>query len=217
MSTEFNEEVKGRPIGVPSWLLPMLLLLLGALFVWYFLKGCGNVPATTPVVDTVVQVKTDTITLAAPVYKIKLPDGTEIEGVKGGIEDLLVAFLMDSTAKGGKDNWFDFNDLNFKTGTAEILPESKKQLDNIVAILKAFPKVKVKVGGYTDKVGDEGFNKKLSKDRAEAVSTALKDSGVGAQLTGAEGYGSQFAKYPADAPETDRVKDRRVSLSVREK
>ena len=198
-------------------MLPMLLLLLGALFVWYFLRGCNDVPATPPVADTVVQVKTDTITLAAPVYKVKLPDGTELEGIKGGIEDLLVAFLMDSTAKGGKDNWFDFNDLNFKSGTAEILPESKKQLDNIVAILKAFPGVKVKVGGYTDKVGEEAFNKKLSQGRAEAVATVLKDSGVGGQVTGAEGYGSQFAKFPADAPEADRVKDRRVSLSVREK
>jgi len=217
MSTELNEEVKGRPAGVPSWLLPMLLLLLGALFVWYFLKGCNDVPAMPPTTDTVVLVKTDTITLSAPIYKIKLPDGTELEGIKGGIEDLLVAFLMDSTTKGGKDNWFDFNDLNFKTGTAEVLPDSKKQLDNIVAILKAFPKVKVKVGGYTDKVGEEAFNKKLSQGRADAVATALKDSGVGGQVIGAEGYGSQFAKYPADAPEADRVKDRRVSLSVREK
>jgi outer membrane protein OmpA-like peptidoglycan-associated protein len=45
----------------------------------------------------------------------------------------------------------------------------------------------------------------------------LKDLGVGSQLAGAEGYGSEFAKYPADAPETDRIKDRRISVSVREK
>lgn len=217
MSAEQHDDVQGRIIAVPAWLMPLLLLLLGALFVWYFLRGCNNAPVTPPVVDTVVTTKTDTITLAAPVYKVKLPNGSELEGIKGGIEDLLVAFLMDSTAKGGKDNWFDFNDLNFTTGTAEIIPESRKQLDNIVAILKAFPKVKVKVGGYTDKVGDAAVNKKLSQDRANAVAAALKESGVGDQVIGAEGYGSEFAKFPADAPETDRVKDRRVSLSVREK
>ena len=79
------------------------------------------------------------------------------------------------------------------------------------------PKAKVKIGGYTDKVGDEARNKKLSGDRASAVASALKVAGVGGQVTGAEGYGSQFAKFPASAPEEDRVKDRRVSLSVREK
>jgi outer membrane protein OmpA-like peptidoglycan-associated protein len=45
----------------------------------------------------------------------------------------------------------------------------------------------------------------------------LADAGVNAQVEGAEGYGSEFAKYPPSAPEVDRVKDRRVSVSVRAK
>ena len=59
------------------------------------------------------------------------------------------------------------------------------------------------------------MNKKLSGDRATAVKDALSKAGVGAQVTDAEGYGSTMAKYAADAPETDRVKDRHVSVSVR--
>lgn len=90
-------------------------------------------------------------------------------------------------------------------------------MDNIVQILKAFPKAKIKIGGYTDNIGDEAANKKLSTDRAQAVSKLLQDAGVGAQLESAEGYGSEFAKYPPSAPEEDRIKDRRVSLSVRAK
>jgi outer membrane protein OmpA-like peptidoglycan-associated protein len=214
-ATGYREPEKSS--GLPSWLLPLLLLLLGALALWYFLKGCNSKPAETPVAVTDTVVKQDTVTVLPATYKVKLPNGTELDAAQGGIEDLLVAFLNSSTATAGKDNWFDFNDLNFKFGTAEILPESQKQLDNITAILKAYPKAKVKVGGYTDKVGDEAANKKLSGDRAAAVLAALKTAGVGDQVTGAEGYGSQFAKYPADAPETDRIKDRRVSLSVREK
>ncbi|MBO9571145.1 MAG: OmpA family protein, partial [Chitinophagaceae bacterium] len=149
--------------------------------------------------------------------KLRLPNGVEIDAYKGGIEDLLIAFINDTAAKAGKDNWFDFNSLNFKFGTAEILPESRPQLENITQILKAYPKVKIKIGGYTDKTGSEDANKKISKERAEAVSQALTASGVRSQITGAEGYGSEFAKYPADAPETERIKDRRVSVSVREK
>jgi outer membrane protein OmpA-like peptidoglycan-associated protein len=129
----------------------------------------------------------------------------------------LVSFLQDANAKPGNDNWFDFSDLNFKFGTSEIEPSSRKEVDNISEILKAFPNAKIKIGGYTDKVGDEAANKKLSGERASAVAAALKDLGVGGQIEGSEGYGSEFAKFPASASEEDRIKDRRVSVSVRSK
>jgi outer membrane protein OmpA-like peptidoglycan-associated protein len=65
--------------------------------------------------------------------------------------------------------------------------------------LKAYPKTKIKIGGYTDKKGDEAANKKLSKSRALAVKAALETAGVGKQVVGAEGYGSEFAKADAVA------------------
>ena len=197
--------------------MPLLLALAGIALLWYFLKGCGDTKPVEPVVITDTVTKTNVIVVTKEPLKVTLPNGVVLDAYKGGIEDLLVAFLNDSTAQAGKDNWFDFNDLNFTFGTAEIVPESKKQLNNIVEILKAYPKVKIKLGGYTDKVGDAAANKKLSQDRADAVMTALKESGVGAQVEGAEGYGSEFAKYPESAPEEDRLKDRRVSVSVRAK
>jgi outer membrane protein OmpA-like peptidoglycan-associated protein len=201
-------------------LLPVLLTAAaGIILLLWLMKGCGGnkdehaAPAVTHDTST----KAVVIAPVRESLKVKLPNGVELDAYKGGIEDLLVTFLNDPAAQPGKDNWFDFSDLNFKFGTAEIVPESKKEVDNIVQILKAYPKVKIKLGGYTDKVGDEAANKKLSGERASAVAIALKDAGVGAQVEGAEGYGSEFAKYPADAPETDRIKDRRVSVSVRAK
>jgi outer membrane protein OmpA-like peptidoglycan-associated protein len=200
-------------------LLPVLLAAAaGIILLLWLMKGCGAKKEETvaPVVEDTT-VKKEVVTVVKEALKVKLPNGVELDAYKGGIEDLLVAFLNDPAAMPGKDNWFDFNDLNFKFGTAEIVPESRKEVDNIVQILKAFPNAKIKVGGYTDKVGDEAANKKLSGERATAVAAALKDAGVGAQVEGAEGYGSEFAKYPADAPEVDRIKDRRVSVSVRAK
>ena len=152
-------------------------------------------------------------------FKVKLANGVEIDALKAGIEDKLVAFLGTNYKALGADSlkkiWFDFDNLNFKTGSAELTAESQKQVDNMTAILKAYPAVKLKIGGYTDKVGDEAKNKKLSGDRAAAVKDALAKAGVGAQVTDAEGYGSAMAKYAADAPEADRVKDRHVSVSLR--
>ena len=126
--------------------------------------------------------------------------------------------MSDPESKADKNTWFDFDNVNFETGSAVITPESQRQLQNIVAILKAFPDASIKIGGYTDKTGDEPANMKLSQARAEAVGKALKDNGISnTQLTGTEGYGSQFAKEPATATDEERKKDRRIAVSLRKK
>jgi K(+)-stimulated pyrophosphate-energized sodium pump len=40
-------------------------------------------------------------------------------------------------------------------------PESKDQLDRIAAILKAYPAVNLKIGGYTDNTGSDAVNMAL--------------------------------------------------------
>lgn len=210
-----------------KFLLPLLLGILAVAAAIYLFKGCGTPTAQKMTVDSVavkaepVQQEPAPTAIASTkeLTKVKLPNDTILNAFKGGIEDKLVAFLETDYKKLGEDSlkkvWFDFDNLTFKTASAELTAESQQQVDNIAAILKAFPSVKLKIGGYTDKVGDETVNKKLSDDRAKAVQAALAKAGVGAQITGAEGYGAAFAVYPADAPETDRVKDRHVSVSVR--
>ncbi|MEO5636709.1 MAG: OmpA family protein [Chitinophagaceae bacterium] len=202
-----------------NWLIPVLIIAAIAL-IWFFMRGRNHTPDTTQVTAA----STDTVITAMPaapapaIVKVKLPDGVELDAYKGGIEDQLVNFLNDPSKQADKDTWFDFDNLNFETGSAIITPESKKQLGNIAAILKAFPKAIIKIGGYTDKTGDSLSNIKLSQTRAEAVVAALKTSGTGvSQLSAAEGYGSQFAKVSADAPDADRKKDRRIAVSVRKK
>jgi len=214
------------PSGLPKWVLPLLLVVVGAALLFYLFRSCNAPKTDNMATDTtaVVAPAPDTAAVTPPApstgretLKVELPNGTTLDAYKGGIEDQLVAFLKDDNAKVSKDKWFDFDNLNFNTGTAEITAESQAQINNISAILKAFPKAKIKIGGYTDKTGNEAANMKLSKARADAVKKALAAAGTGKQVTDAEGYGSKFAKAAADAPESDRVHDRRVSVSVREK
>ncbi len=231
-ATGYVDEVAGKKGGGMGWLLWLLLLALAALAAWYFLfggkQGCnGSTTTSDTTVNAIVpdtgNMNTNTTTVNTSTdrvsMKVKLPDGKELDAYKGGIEDQLVTFLNADWQKLGADSlknrWFDFDNLNFKTGSAEITPESQQQVDNLTAILKAFPAAKIKIGGYTDKTGNEDANVKLSGQRATAVKVALDKAGVGGQVAGAEGYGSKFAKYASDAPEADRVKDRHVSISVR--
>jgi outer membrane protein OmpA-like peptidoglycan-associated protein len=203
-----------------NWLPLLLLLLIGGL-IWFFLRTPVNEepPVQTAAVGTPIVIEEPTVATTTPTsIKVQLPDGTELEAYGGGIEDRLVAFLNDESSKPGKDVWFDFDDLNFETGSTRLTPESRRQVNNIAAILKAYPKTKLKIGGYTDRTGNAVTNKKLSQARAEAVVNALKEAGVNsAQLIGAEGYGAEFATAPIGAPEEERKKDRRISVSPREK
>ena len=220
------EETEDRG-GGSKWLWPLLLFaLLGglALYMW---KGCNKTEehpvgtdtttvVTTPTVDTTV---TTTTTTTRTLTEVVLPNGVKLQAYPGGIEDQLVKFIQSDEYKNAnndklKDTWFNFDDLNFEFGTTTLTPESKRQLDNITAILKAFPGVKIKVGGYTDKKGDDAANKKLSDDRAKAVQAALKAAGVGAQVPEAEGYGEQFATVDENASDEARLVDRKTSVRL---
>ena len=137
-----EETRKSSPLIPAFWAIGIFVALL------YIFKSCGvdNTPHTA---HTATQEKEHTEILPAePVresLKVKLPDGVELDAYKGGIEDNLVTYL-NSTEPVSKEKWFDFDDLNFETGSAVITAASMKQVQNIAAILKAFPKVKIKIG-----------------------------------------------------------------------
>lgn len=203
-----------------NWLLPLILAVLAFALLLYLFKSCGSDTIQTPAADTVTSQPTETQPAAMePVresIKVKLPDNTEIDAYKGGIEDMLVTYLLSNDAI-SKDKWFDFDDLNFETGSSTVTAASSKQVDNIAAILKAFPSAKIKIGGYTDNTGDSTANVKLSQARADAVLAKLKASGTDAkQLAGAEGYGPTHFVAPNDTEE-NKIKNRRISINVREK
>ena len=84
------------------------------------------------------------------------------------------------------------------------------------AILKAFPNVHIKLGGYTDNTGDKTANMKLSQDRANTVMGELVKLGVAPARLGAEGYGDQFP-VGDNATEEGRQQNRRIAMRVAKK
>ena len=148
--------------------------------------------------------------------KRMLPGGVELNIPERGIEANLINFIEDGSRAVNDTTWFNFDRLNFATGSATILPESEDQLDNIAAVLKAYPNVNVKIGGYTDNTGDAAANQRLSQQRAEAVQQALVGKGIASGRLAAEGYGAQ---HPVgdNATEEGRAKNRRIALRVTKK
>lgn len=214
-----------------KWLLPLLLLGLAAWFLW---KQCDKKPATettttadsTAVVtdSTVANVAADSTATAATATATKTDaeidlNGVTIKGYKGGMEDSMISFLKSGGYKSAADDaalkgtWYNFDKVNFKMGSStELEAGSQEQMDNLLAILKAFPDAKIKIGGYTDKVGNEASNVKLSQARADYIKKWLSDKGVAAQVLDAKGYGSEQATVAATASNEERKVDRKMAV-----
>lgn len=150
---------------------------------------------------------------AAALTGLALPGGAEIQVSASGIEKGLVGFIQDASKAVDKTTWFEFDRLNFKTGSAELESSSAAQVANIAAILKAFPAVTLKIGGYTDNVGDAAKNMKLSADRANAAVAAIVAQGIAADRLSAEGYGDT-QPVADNSTEEGRAKNRRTAARV---
>ncbi|HPC72987.1 MAG TPA: OmpA family protein [Syntrophales bacterium] len=147
---------------------------------------------------------------------VKLPNGTEINVPEFGVERKLIAFIEDKKKPVDKTTWFTFDRLDFETGSANLKPTSAEQLKNIAAIMKAYPKAALKIGGYTDNVGKPEDNLKLSQKRAENTMQELVKAGADAKRLQAEGYGEKFP-VADNSTEEGRAKNRRIDLRVTKK
>src|SRR4029077_20952346 len=175
------------------WLVP--LAILGALILaWVLfrsLSGPGTPAVTAPVVAAADTAASAASAALGEMTRMQLPDGTELSSPANGVESKLIAYLNDPNSTLSDDRWFDFDRLLFDTGKATLQPASQEQLNNIGAILKAYPKVKIRLGGYTDNTGDAAANVTLSDARANGVMAELAKLGTDAGRMSAKGYGEE--------------------------
>lgn len=145
-----------------------------------------------------------------------LPRLPAIRVPENGIESRLLAFITDTTRAVDSTTWFTFDRLEFDTASATLRPASNAQLDAVASILKAYPRVTLKIGGYTDNVGDDVANLRLSSDRAEATKKALTARGIAARRLDTEGFGRQFP-VASNVTEQGRQRNRRIDVRVTRK
>ena len=146
--------------------------------------------------------------------KRKLVDGNEIEIGVNSVEFKLLNFIEDASLATDITTWFTLDRFYFETGSSNLKPESKDQLDRIAAILKAYPAVNLKIGGYTDNTGSDAVNMALSAERANAAMAELINRGVAANRLEAESYGSQHPVCPANDTPACRAMNRRIDVRV---
>ncbi|ANH83322.1 hypothetical protein A8C56_22145 [Niabella ginsenosidivorans] len=239
----YAENAAQKAGGGAKWLLPLLLLAVIALALWYFLgKGCNHTATATS--DSTTTTTIDTTATAPPVpaptttvtgkydsvsgnyiydvgadKEIKLADGTTLTVGANSTEAKLYDFLTNETVDTADKTkgWITLDRVYFETGKAVLTAESQKQLKNIATILKNFPSAHVKFGGYTDNTGSADVNKKLSGERAKAAANEIVKLGIPAANIASEGYGPDHPICAAnDTPEC-KAQNRRVDLRITEK
>jgi len=104
-----------------------------------------------------------------------------------------------------------FHDIDFRTGSAELLPTAIPVLDQVVASLQAQPDVRVRIEGHTDDRGNDDRNLVLSQRRSLAVVNYLAGAGVDARRLEHAGYGETQPIESNETPE-GRAKNRRVVI-----
>jgi OOP family OmpA-OmpF porin len=209
------EATAGESIGTKVGYTLIGLLLL-ALIAWLVSRGWSNPEPAPAAPASELGPATPAVGLLGEFIPCKLPDGTVLNIPSLGLENRLLDFIEDRSRPVDKTTWFDFDRLTFDTGKATLQDSSTEQLQNIADILKAYPKVKVKIGGYTDNTGNKEANLRLAQDRATNVMRELVQRGVDASRLAAEGYGEEHAVGDNSTFE-GRQKNRRIALRVTEK
>ncbi|MGY0651762.1 OmpA family protein [Luteimonas sp. A537] len=101
--------------------------------------------------------------------------------------------------------------VNFAVDKADILPDSTPQVEQVLALLRDDPSLRLSIDGHTDDTGDAAYNQRLSEARAKSVVAALASQGIDASRLQAKGHG-QSQPVADNATDEGRAKNRRVEL-----
>jgi outer membrane protein OmpA-like peptidoglycan-associated protein len=105
------------------------------------------------------------------------------------------------------------SDVLFDTGRYSLKPGAREKLAKVAGILLAYPGLNIAVGGYTDNVGGDEMNQRLSENRATSVRDYLVQQGVTTNSVSAKGFGNTLPVASNDNS-SGRQQNRRVELLV---
>ena len=104
-------------------------------------------------------------------------------------------------------------DVLFDTNKAQLSSGGMRGVQKLSDVLKQYPQRNVLIEGFTDSTGSDSLNQELSDRRANAVRTALLDTGISADRIANRGYGPSYP-VASNATTAGRQLNRRVEIIV---
>jgi OmpA-OmpF porin, OOP family len=114
---------------------------------------------------------------------------------------------------------FVLNNIYYDYDKATLRPESKEELDRLVALLNRYPSMKIEISAHTDSKGSDAYNQKLSERRAMSVVEYLIGKGISDSRFTWLGYGEKKPIAPNTHPDgkdnpEGRQQNRRTEFKV---
>lgn len=153
--------------------------------------------------------------------------GAALGGVAGGVSGALIGRYMDKqkealdrdlksgyVEKRGNKLVVKFDSgILFDTDQASLKPNAQHDLGEFARVLKEYPDTNLVIQGYTDNTGTVQHNRRLSQERADAVTSYLVSAGVERARLVAQGLGESNATA-SNATHEGRAKNRRVEIHI---
>jgi len=107
----------------------------------------------------------------------------------------------------------NMSDVLFDTAKFSLRPVAREKLAKVAGIISGHPGLRLAVEGYTDSVGGDDYNQKLSEHRGESVRDYLTKEGVAGNSVTSQGFG-KAAPVASNDTAAGRQRNRRVELVV---
>jgi len=107
----------------------------------------------------------------------------------------------------------NMSDVLFDTGKFSLRPLAREKLAKVAGIVSGHPGLRLDVEGYTDSVGGDDYNQKLSEDRGESVRSYLTTQGMAGGSVTSKGFGKNQPVASNDTAQ-GRQQNRRVELVI---
>lgn len=222
---------------IPKWLLPtfFIAVVLGgigyfaATYDWSKVSNNSSIETDTSQSEQVTNAQIDTTNLpqdtatakvdstalpatsSSKTLGVNLPNGQKLDLQEGTFNYKFAKYLTDSSAKVNQS--FTFDNLIFESNTPILVAGSDKTIQDLAKIMLAYPRVQVKLTGYTDNTGDSIQNRRLSLKRAFAIKSVLIANGVQDLRVDFAGRGSSNP-VASNATEEGKAKNRRIEVKV---
>jgi outer membrane protein OmpA-like peptidoglycan-associated protein len=104
--------------------------------------------------------------------------------------------------------------LYFRHDSTELTDPSRKQVPEILRVIRERYPVDVSVVGHTDTMGNKRYNNQLALQRAHAVARILSDAGVDPSVLEIVSHGKENPLVPT-GDQVSEPRNRRVEVTVR--
>jgi K(+)-stimulated pyrophosphate-energized sodium pump len=149
---------------------------------------------------------------------INLPNDARIGlGLNNPLYKLYEKIKANDASMLEKTDWYTLQNVNFESGSNKLKEGSDKVLQTLATMLTCHNTLSIKMGGYTDNIGDSAKNMILSKQRAETAKAFLVKEGIDASRIDAEGYGSQHPMCDLDNSAICLAQNRRIGIRITKK